>query len=190
MLGATPSGQQRRASVSETEKTITMNKSRSSKEADKSLQLEKCVSEKPSDTLSIDSAAVVRSLFKVDETKRKNKSNFCTFIKQYKIFIWIQRIFLISICIAIVGGFTVPTIIYALNTDRGENKSLSSGEFNLDSCPNTTAQVRKSVTNMHLCIDCIYSVTESIYNLRFVQGAFVYLAVKLVRSTYVYERIC
>ena len=142
MLRATPSGQLRRASVSENKKAIAMNKSRSSKEAGKSLQLEKCVSEKPSDTLSIDSAAVVRSLFKVDETK-KNKSNFCTFIKQYKIFIWIERIFLISICIAIAGGFTVPTIIYALNTDRGENKSLSSSDFNLDSCPNTTAQVCK-----------------------------------------------
>ena len=128
----------------EKESSITMDKSRSSKEADKSLHLEKRVSEKPSDTISIDSAAVVRSLFKVDEIK-KNKSklnNFCTFIKHNKILIWIERIILVFICIAIAGGFTIPTIIYALNTDRGENKSLAS-DFNLDSCPNTTVQVCK-----------------------------------------------
>ena len=114
-----------------------MDKSWSSKEAGnwKSLHLEKRISEKPgADTLSINSATVVRSLFKVDERK---KPNFCTFTKHNKIFI--EWIIVVSICIAIAGGFTIPTIIYALNTDRGENKSLSS-DFNLDSdsCPNTT----------------------------------------------------
>ena len=102
----------------------------------KSLHLEKRISEseKPGgDTLSINSTTVVRSLFKMDERK---KPNFYTQLTKHnkKLLEWI---ILVSICIAIAGGFTIPTIIYALNTNRGENKSLSS-DFSLDSCPNTS----------------------------------------------------
>ena len=113
-----------------------MDKSLSSKEAKRGLNLEKCVPEELAmgDTSSINSA-VVRSLFKIDESKRNkgNKIKCYNFIKQKKILIWIERVFLIAVCIAIVGGFTVPIIIYAVNTDRGDNTRLSS-DLDLDSC--------------------------------------------------------
>ena len=120
-----------------------MDKYLSSKEANRGLNLEKCVPEASpgelamGDTLSINSA-VVRSLFKIDENK--GNGNKCyNFIKQKKILIWIERVFLIAVCTAVVGGFTVPIIIYAVNTDRGQ----SSSDLDLDSCSNVTIQVCK-----------------------------------------------
>ena len=107
------------------------------KEADTRLNLEKAFLEKPRDALPVGSAfAMVRSLFKIDETK-KSDGNSC---KQSKIVFWIEKFVLIWICIAVAGGFTVPIIIYALDTDRGNNtRSLS--DFNLNSCPTTLVQV-------------------------------------------------
>ena len=115
---------------------------RSLKETDKTLCLEQRVSEKPSDTQSINSA-VVCSLFEVDETKKdkRDENNSWTFIKQTKILVWIERVFLISICVSVAAGFTVPIIIYAGDADRGSRNAQLSIE--LDSCnnSNTTVQV-------------------------------------------------
>ena len=43
---------------------------------------------------------------------------------------------------AVAGGFTVPIFIYALDTDRGDNSTLSI-DLDLDNCPvsNTNIQV-------------------------------------------------
>ena len=112
----------------------------------------KCLSlvEEPShkklsgNTLSINSAAV-HSLFKLDDERRKitQKDNkCCTFVKQYKILFWLERILLFCFCATIAGGFTVPVIIYAVDMDLGNNTKLSS-DLDLDSCSNTVIQVCK-----------------------------------------------
>ena len=115
-----------------------MDKSSFSKDtyADKSLN-----SKVASDTLvSIDSA-VVRSLFKMENSGNGNSRGCCTFIKQHKIMIWMERIILIFICIAIAGGFTVPIIIYVRDTDQAGNNTRSISDFNLHNCANTSRQV-------------------------------------------------
>ena len=77
---------------------------------------------KLSDTSSI-SSAVVHSLFKMDETREitQKENKCCTFVKQYnyKILFWLERILLFCFCAAIAGGYTVPIIIYAVDTDLG-----------------------------------------------------------------------
>jgi len=89
---------------------------------------------------TIDSA-VVRSAFEMDETNgnRANQSNFCTYLKLKKtaIFMWTEIFLLIFICIAVAGGFSIPIIIYALDSDRGDNKGTILNGFDLDlnSCP-------------------------------------------------------
>ena len=126
-----------------------MDNSRFSKEANKRLDLEKATS----DPLSIHNAVVCHdSLFKIDETKNKvGDENRCwTFIKQKTtILFWIERVVLISICIAIAGGFTVPIIIYALDADQG-NTTRSLSDFDLNSCSNTTVRV-KVCKYIHAC---------------------------------------
>jgi len=115
------------------------DKSMSSKELRADKSLEKCVPE--SDALSID-ITVPCSLFKMDQ-KRENRlddSNCYTFFKQTRILLWLEIVSLISICIAVAGGFTVPIII-AANTDRENNFTLSSDH--LDSCVNRATQVCK-----------------------------------------------
>ena len=101
---------------------------------------------KLSDTSSI-SSAVVQSLFKMDETREitQKENKCCTFVKRYprdKILFWLERILLVCFCAAIAGGFTVPIIIYAVDTDLGNTTKLSSG-LDLDSCSNTVTQVCK-----------------------------------------------
>ena len=116
------------------------------KTTNKSLILEKPVRESMDNRSSINSA-VVHSLFKIDETseneakRNEQKENKCyTFIKQHKILFWVERVFLFSICAAVAGGFTVPIIIYAVDTDRGNTTRLSS-DLDFDTCANTVTQV-------------------------------------------------
>jgi len=84
---------------------------------------------------------VVRSLFKIEE-KKKNKldeCSCCTFIKRNRILLWVEIVFLVSICTAVAGGFTVPIIIYAVAaTDRGNATTSLSNDF---SCSDTIVQV-------------------------------------------------
>ena len=68
----------------------------------------------------------------------------CTHLKQSAK--WVERIFLVSICIGVALGFTAPIIIYAVDSDRGDNSTLSI-DFDVDSCPAVNMQVR--------CISCI-----------------------------------
>lgn len=98
-------------------------------EADKSLPAEK-YPDKREDTMI---SAIVHSLFKTKENK-PNQSTCCTTLKQTTILVWTERIFLISICLAVAGGFIVPIIIYAVDTDRGGNSTLSI-DLDIDNCP-------------------------------------------------------
>ena len=98
-------------------------------------------------TFTIDST-VVKSFVQNNEQKTNIwRDSFCNFIKQSKILLWMDGIVLISICIAIAGGFTIPIIIYAADTradtNEGENNtgSLGFSDFNFDSCQNATSQV-------------------------------------------------
>ena len=123
------------------------------KEGDKNFTLEKPISGEKSQsmdaftTFTIDSA-VVRSSFKLrdqsneQKTKMRRNSGSCNFIRQSKILLWMERIVLISICIAIAGGFTVPIIIYAADTYRSGNNTRSFSDFNFDGCQNATAHVQ------------------------------------------------
>ena len=94
------------------------------------------------------SAAVARSsVTEVDEAA-KNKSNLlrqarncCAYLKQTAVLIWVERVFLILICIAVVVGFTVPIIIYAVDTDRGSDNSTLSIDLDVDNCPSFDMQV-------------------------------------------------
>ena len=92
------------------------------------------------------SVVVVRSSFKVGEAA-KNKSNLlqarncCAYLKQAAVLIWIERVFLISICVAVAVGFTVPIIIYAVDTDRGSDNSTLSIDLYVDNCPSFDMQV-------------------------------------------------
>ena len=127
----------------------------------------KCLSlvEKPahknlSDALSINSA-VVHSLFKMDETREitQKENKCCTFVKRYncRILFWLERILLFCFCAAIAGGYTVPIIIYAIDTDLGNTTKLS-GDLDLTSCSNTVTQVCKwcgfynNTVAMHACM--------------------------------------
>ena len=118
---------------------------------DKSLSLEKtdCIKVRPpNDTSSIKSE--VGHSFKIDESREiKQKENkrytLCCayFIKEYNILFWLERVLLVFICTAIAGAFTVPIIIYAVDTDLGNSTQLAiySNNLNLDDCSNTATQV-------------------------------------------------
>ena len=88
------------------------------------------------------SSRVVHSLFKIDETREPKENRCYTFVKQHKILFWVERIFLFCICTAVAGGFTVPIIIYAVDTDLGNATTLSS-DLDFDNCSNTITQVCK-----------------------------------------------
>ena len=116
---------------------------------DKSSSLEKTDGIKgqpPNDTSSFKSE-VVHS-FKIDESreiKQKESNGYslcCTsFIKECKILFWIEMVLLIFICTAVAVGFTVPIIIYAVDTDLGNSTQQYSSDLNLDDCSNTATQV-------------------------------------------------
>ena len=67
--------------------------------------------EKLSSNPLLSSAAVE---FKTIET---GKNKCCSFNKQQKILPWVEKFFLISICVALAGGFSVPIIMYAVSAD-------------------------------------------------------------------------
>ena len=85
---------------------------------------------------------VTHSLFRIDETKESTRRQniCCTFAKRYKILFWVERILLFCFCAAIAGGFTVPIIIFAVDTDLGNTTELSS-DLDFGSCSDTAAQV-------------------------------------------------
>ena len=131
---------------------IPMDKFRSTMKIDDNSD-DKCLSsvEKPdhkklSDSSSINSA-VVHSLFKIDETREitQKENKCCTLVKRYKMLFWLERILLFCFCAAIAGGFAVPIIIFAVDTDLGNTTKLSS-DLDFDSCSDTAAQV----CNRHL----------------------------------------
>ena len=96
------------------------------------------------------SSRVVHSLFKIGETREQKENRCYTFVKQHKILFWVERIFLFCICTAVAGGFTVPIIIYAVETDLGNSTTLSN-DLDFDNCSNTITQVCKMMK-------CNYSV--------------------------------
>ena len=99
--------------------------------------LDKGVNDLKSETIS---SEVARSAFKIYEAK-ENKSDqikCCTYLKQK---VWIERAVLILICVAVVGGFTVPIIIYAVDTDRGDNSTISI-DLDVDNCQISTSDVQ------------------------------------------------
>ena len=123
------------------ENGTSVDKIRSKKQVDKSLNLEKQVPKFSNTLLSIDST-VINSSFKIEDAKnnKQNKNNFCPFIKGNKILIWVERVIVFSICTAVAGGFTVPIVIFAVNADRGNTTKLSSDlDFNI--CSNISVQV-------------------------------------------------
>ena len=87
------------------------------------------------------SEEVVRQYsFKVDEEKKGNSNqyNCCTYLKQTAVLLRMERVILISVCIAIAAGFTVPIIIYAIDTDGGDNSTVSL-DIDVDSCQTLSA---------------------------------------------------
>ena len=109
--------------------------------------LEKCDSDK-SETISDE---VVRSSFKVVEEKKAKSSqyNCCTDLRQTAALWWTERVILILVCIAIAAGFTIPIIIYAVDTDRADNSTLSI-DIDVDSCQALSSM--SSDTQVCLCI--------------------------------------
>ena len=87
------------------------------------------------------SREVVRSAFKVCKEKenKSDQSNCCTHLKQNTM--WIKRVVLILICVAVAGGFTVPIIIYAVDTDRGDNSTISI-DLDVDNCQLSDSDVQ------------------------------------------------
>ena len=100
--------------------------------------LEKCEGKCDNDKGgTISDAVVVHSLFK------SNQYNFCTYLKQTAVQLWTERIILVLACIAIAAGFTVPIIIYEMDTD-GEDISTLLMSIDVDNCQalnSTSSQV-------------------------------------------------
>ena len=107
---------------------------------------------------SINQSTVVCSLFKIDETREQKENRCYTFIKQYKNLFWVERIFLLCICTAVAGGFSIPIIIYAVNTDLGNTTRLSS-DIDFDICSNAITQVCKMIKCCY-SYACILPLTE------------------------------
>lgn len=100
--------------------------------------LEKCDIDK-GETVSEE---VIRQYsFKVDEEKKGNSNqyNCYTYLKQTAVLQRMERAILISVCIAIAAGFTVPIIIYAIDTDGGDNSYTVSLDIDVDSCQTLSA---------------------------------------------------
>lgn len=125
---------------------------------DKSLSLEKTNGIKGrllSDTASSIKSEVVHS-FKIDESrdikqKAESKHHTFHFIKEYNILFWMEKVLLIVIFTAVAGGFTVPIIIYAVDTDLGNSTQLHSNDLNLDDCSNTATQVCIASCDISIC---------------------------------------
>ena len=68
------------------------------------------------------SEEVARSSSKVDEEKKTKSSqyNCCTYLKQTAVLWWTERVILILVCIAIAAGFTIPIILYVIDTDQAD----------------------------------------------------------------------
>ena len=103
------------------------------------LVAEKCEEKCDSDKSETINDEVVRSSFKVDEGKKSKSSqyNCCTDLRQTAALWWTERVILTVVCIVIAAGFTIPIIIYAIDTDRGENSALSI-DIDVDSCQTST----------------------------------------------------
>ena len=98
------------------------------------------------------SEEVVRSSFKVDEEKKSKPSqhNCCTYLKQTAASWWTERVILIFVCMAIAAGFTVPIIIYATDTDRGDISTLSI-DIDVDSCQTLSSMSSDTQVSIILC---------------------------------------
>ena len=103
--------------------------------------------EKGSDKLVSDlkieaiSSEVACSAFKIEAKEDKSdQTNCCIYLKQNIVWsVWIERVVLILICVAVAGGFTVPIIIYAVDTDRGDNSTISIDLPDVDNCQISTS---------------------------------------------------
>lgn len=91
---------------------------------------------------TIDSA-VVRSFLQADEPQESesNHHSCCTCWKSPAVRVWVERIVLISICVAVAGAFTVPIIIYAVDADRGSDSPTILTDLDLDNCQDESIQV-------------------------------------------------
>lgn len=103
----------------------------STKNGDKNLKTRTLDTSTPSNGV----VPMSHSSFNTDEANNKSdRRDCCTHLKQSVILVWIERIILISVCVAIAGGFTVPIIIYVIDTDQGGNSTISV-DFDIDNCP-------------------------------------------------------
>ena len=114
------------------------------------------VYEKLSSNQLVDSAAVE---FEIIETgkSRCTKNECYSFIKQQKILPWVEKVFLISICAAIAGGFTVPIIIYAVSADDPSddpqgNNSITRILDDFDNCSHIIPQVCSRLREINDCV--------------------------------------
>ena len=120
------------------------------KSSDKSTgrNTENCEEERGCDNSTIDNLVARSSSFKIDESneKRSNKSNFFAYFTGITILVWIERIILSSICVAVAAGFASPIIIYALDADVGDNATIPV-DIDVDNCPgsNTDEQVTVAI---------------------------------------------
>ena len=108
-------------------------------------------------------SVVVRSSFKINEAKETDRpkqggNRFFAYLKRFAALAWIERIILISVCVAVAAGFTTPIIIYALDTDLGDNATIS---IDIDNCSASKIDVQVCVSSWSGCIGsllwCLYS---------------------------------
>ena len=114
------------------EKIGFANKLEADKHSEKSV-----FKELSSNPLPIDCASVE---FKTIETGE----NICySFIKQQKILPWVEKVVLISICVAVAGGFSVPIIMYAVSADDSSaGNTITIDNFMIDfNCSHIIPQV-------------------------------------------------
>ena len=122
-----------------------------------SLNSEKSASKKLNSNQLIDSAPVE---FKTIET---GEIKCYSFIKRQKFLPWIEKVVLISICVAVAGGFSVPIIMYAVSEDdssAGNTTTIGKSDnfmIDFDSCSHTIPQV---CIPMKLMMAQLYSCTK------------------------------
>ena len=98
---------------------------------------DKLVSDLKNETIS---SEVASSAFKIDAKEDKSdQTNCCIYLQQN--IVWIERAILILICVAVAGGFTVPIIINAIDTERGDNSTISI-DLDVDNCQMSTSDVQ------------------------------------------------
>lgn len=100
--------------------------------------LEKRENERVSGNSTINSA-MLPSSFKLD-SENENRSDQINFafreaFAYLKRSVWIERAILISVCIAVAAGFTVPIIIYALSSDTDRDMISINVIQDVDNCP-------------------------------------------------------